>query len=101
MKGTTIVILLSSIGFIIIGLVYLRSKGIRKSFEESNIYKNTDKYIKINGLSNLILGMLGILIGIIDYFSIFTSKYIVILFIALILVQSIIHKIISKNNRNI
>ena len=55
MKGTTVVILLSSIGFIVIGLIYLRSKKIRKSFEESNIYKDTDKYIRINGLSNLIL----------------------------------------------
>ncbi|NLL31226.1 MAG: hypothetical protein GX258_09355 [Clostridiales bacterium] len=101
MKGTTVVILLSSIGFIVIGLIYLRSKKIRKSFEESNIYKDTDKYIRINGLSNLILGMLGILIGIIDYFGIFQSNYVIILFITLILIQSIIQRAISKSNRNI
>lgn len=101
MKGTTVVILLSSIGFIVIGLIYLRSKKIRKYFEESNIYKDTDKYIRINGLSNLILGMLGILIGIIDYFGIFQSNYVIILFITLILIQSIIQRAISKSNRNI
>ena len=101
MKGTTVVILLSSIGFIVIGLIYLRSKKIRKSFEESNIYKDTDKYIRINFLSNLILGMLGILIGIIDYFGIFQSNYVIILFITLILIQSIIQRAISKSNRNI
>ncbi|MBU5454684.1 hypothetical protein [Caproiciproducens sp. MSJ-32] len=99
MKATTIVILLSSIGFLIIGLIYLKSKKIRKSFEESMIYKNVDKYIKINALLNLILGILGILIGIADYFSIFESNYIVILFIVLILIQTIAQKVILKNNK--
>ena len=76
MKSTTLIMFLGSFGFLIIGLISLLSKRIKKYFKESGVYKDTDKFMYYNGVFNLFLGLVGIVLGILDMIFTEKSKYI-------------------------
>ncbi|WP_294170696.1 hypothetical protein, partial [uncultured Clostridium sp.] len=86
MKSTTLIMFLGSFGFLIIGLISLLSKRIKKYFKESGVYKDTDKFMYYNGVFNLFLGLVGIVLGILDMIFTEKSKYIIIIYIIFIFI---------------
>lgn len=101
MKSTTLVILLGSIGFIIIGLLSLLSKKMKSYLKESGVYSNIDKFMKYNGMFNLSIGLIGIILGILDIILSESSKYIIVIYIIFIVALSIIQNKSLKKYRNI
>lgn len=96
MDVTTIIIIVASIGFIIMGFVMLNSKKLKDILSSSNIYKDTEKYVNFNGKFNILMGIVGIGLGILNYLLSEKSNYIVISFIATILILTTLQKIIGK-----
>lgn len=96
MSGTTIIIILASIGFILMGLLMLKNKKLKEILISSNMYKDTDKYIKFNGMFNIYIGILGLILGGIDYILVEKSNYIVIIFIVCMLISTIAQKIVVR-----
>ncbi|MGG7060077.1 hypothetical protein ACQPUZ_17615 [Clostridium tertium] len=101
MKSTTLVILFGSIGFIIIGLISLLSKKMKRYFKESGVYKDTDNFMKYNGIFNLSLGLIGLILGILDIILVGVSKYIIVIYIIFIMTLSILQNRTLKKYRNI
>ncbi len=101
MRGSTIIIILGSLGFIIMGLISIRSKKIKNMLKNSGAYNDINKFMKLNGIFNMAMGIIGIIIGIIDYFLVEQSKYVVISFIILIAILSLIQNITLKKYKNI
>ncbi|MBD7913907.1 hypothetical protein H9660_01980 [Clostridium sp. Sa3CUN1] len=101
MKSTTLVILLGSLGFLVMGFVSLLSKKIKEYFKESGVYNNIDKFMKYNGIFNLSIGIIGIILGMLDILLEEKSKYIIIIYIILTLTISIIQNKLLKKYRNI
>ena len=96
MDVTTIIIIAASIGFIVMGLVMLNSKKLKDILSSSSMYKDTEKYVKINSKFNILMGTIGIGLGILNYLLSEKSNYIVIAFIATILVLTTVQKVIGK-----
>lgn len=101
MKSTTLVILLGSLGFIIMGVISLLSKKTKKYFKESGVYKDVDKFMKYNGTFNLSIGIIGAVLGILDIILVEKSKYIIVVYIVFTLTLSIIQNKLLKKYRNI
>lgn len=101
MKSTTLVIVIGSLGFIVIGLVYLLNKSIKEYFRVSGIYKDVDKFMNYNGKYNLVIGTIGLILGIVDNYFVESSKYTIIVYILVIFIFSIIQKMIIKKYKNI
>ena len=97
MRGSTVVIILGSIGFLLMGLLSLKSKKMRNFLKDSGVYNDIEKFMKLNGIFNISIGLLGVL----DYTSIEKSKYIVITFIIVIAIASFIQSKMLKKYRNI
>lgn len=96
MRGSTIVMIMASIGFILIGLVILGSKKIESLMSDVKIYTDTKKFISFNGMFNIGIGVVGLLLGILDYFYAELSKYIVIVFIIIMVTASLLQNKLSK-----
>ncbi|ATD54045.1 hypothetical protein [Clostridium chauvoei] len=96
MRGSTIVMIVASIGFILIGLVILSSKKIRKLMSEVQIYTDTNKFISFNGKFNIIVGLAGLLLGGLDYMFEEQSKYIVVIFIIVMVTASLLQNKLGK-----
>lgn len=101
MKSITLIMFLGSFGFLIIGLISLLNKKIKKYFKESGVYKDTDKFMYYNGVFNLFLGLVGILLGILDMILTEKSKYIIIIYIIFIFILSTIQNRVLKKYKNI
>ena len=101
MKSTTLIMFLGSFGFLILGLISLLSKRIKKYFKESGVYKDTDKFMYYNGVFNLFLGLVGIVLGILDMIFTEKSKYIIIIYIIFIFILSTIQNKLLKKYKNI
>ncbi|MGN0027530.1 MAG: hypothetical protein ACI33I_11115 [Clostridium sp.] len=101
MKSTTLIMVLGSFGFLIIGLISLLNKRIKKYFKESGVYKDTDKFMYYNGVFNLFLGLVGIVLGILDMILTEKSKYIIIIYIIFIFILSTIQNKLLKKYKNI
>ena len=101
MKSTTLVILLGSLGFIVFGLISLLSKKIKSYFKESGVYKDTDKFMYYNGVFNLSIGVIGIILGICDIVMLEKSKYIIVIYILFIFILTIIQNKFLKKYKNI
>ncbi|WP_300382205.1 hypothetical protein [Clostridium sp.] len=96
MSYITKVIIIASIGFIIMGITYLKSQKIKNSLKESELYKDSDRFIKFNGIFNISIGSIGILVGIINNFIPESSRIIAIIFSGVIIILSIIQNVYSK-----
>lgn len=101
MQITTLVILLGSLGFIIMGLISLLSKKMKSYFKESGVYKDTEKFMKYSGIFNVSIGLIGVVLGILDIALVEKSKYIVVIYIICILTLSVIQNKLLKKYRNI
>jgi uncharacterized membrane protein len=95
MKLTTIIIEVASIIYIIFGLLVLFSKGLRKNVERSNA-KDMNGYIAFNGKFNLVLGIIGVFIGLLDYFFPSLTKVWIGLFLIIMLGSSVIQAKVSR-----
>ena len=98
MDGISIIIIAASIGFIIIGLIMLKSKKLKEILTISNMYKDVEKYINFNGKFNILIGAIGIGLGIINTLLEEKSNYIVIAFVVTILFSTIIQKIVKNKH---
>ena len=101
MKSTTLIMFLGSFGFLIIGLISLLSKKIKNYFKESGVYKDADKFMHYNGIFNLSIGLIGIILGILDIILIEKSKYIIIIYIIFIFIVSTIQNRLLNQYNNI
>ena len=101
MKSTALIIVLSSSGFIIMGLVSLLSKKIKTYFKERGVYKDVDRFMYYNGVFNLSIGLIGVVLGILDNILSEKSKYIIVSYIFLILILSIVQNKVFKKYKNI
>ena len=100
MKITTVIMILGSLGFIVMGLISLLSKGIRNYFKESGIYNDVDAFMKYSSIFNLAIGVIGILLGGLDHFLNESSRVIVIVYVLVIFILSIIQRSILKKYKN-
>ncbi|MGL5380369.1 hypothetical protein [Clostridium sp.] len=100
MRATTIIMAIASIGFIIIALGVLKSKKLRNVLEQSNVYSDSSKMLKFNGIFNLSIGIIGLILSVLDYFFYEKSKIIVIIFIVVTILGSLIQSIMGKKYRN-
>lgn len=96
MSYTTKIIFIASIGFIIMGVTYLKSEKVKKSLRNSGLYKDADGFIKFNGVFNISIGFIGVLVGVSDYFFSEISRQIVTIFGGLIILLTIIQNMYSK-----
>ena len=78
MRGTTIIMVLASLWFLVLGISILKIKKIREILENSSVANDKTSYVKFNALFNVSLGVIGIVLGIIDYFLGQYSLYIVV-----------------------
>lgn len=101
MRGSTVVIILGSIGFLLMGLLSLKSKKMRNFLKDSGVYNDIEKFMKLNGIFNISISLVGIILGVLDYTFIEKSKYIVITFIIVIAIASFIQSKMLKKYRNI
>lgn len=100
MRLSTIIILLASIGFILMGIITSNNKA-KNLLQNTGVFTDVDKFIKVNLIFNLLIGIIGICLGIVDYMLIEKSRYIQISFIIVIAVLSLIQRSIGKNYRNV
>ena len=81
MKITSVVLILGSLGFIFMGLVSLLSKKMQVYFKESGVYKDSEKFMKYNGIFNLVIGSTGLILGLLDIFLLDKSRILIVLYI--------------------
>ena len=96
MNYITKVILIVSIGFIIMGITYLKNEKIKKALRECGLYKDANGFIKVNGILNISIGVIGILIAISNYFFSEFSRNFLMIFAVLIIISLFIQKIYCK-----
>ncbi|MBE6055180.1 MAG: hypothetical protein E7212_15000 [Clostridium sartagoforme] len=101
MKSTALVMLLGSSGFIINALISLLSKKLKKYLKESGVYNDADKFMHYNGIFNLAIGLIGIVLGILDILLVQKSKYIIVIYIITILIISVTQNKLLKKYKNI
>ena len=70
-------------------------------FKESGVYKDSEKFMKYNGIFNLVIGSTGLILGLLDIFLLDKSRILIVLYIIMIVAVSVIQKIILKKYRNI
>ena len=61
----------------------------------------TEKFMKYNGIFNLVIGSTGLILGLLDIFLLDKSRILIVLYIIMIVAVSVIQKIILKKYRNI
>lgn len=96
MNATTIILIFASFGFIVMGVLMLKSKKLKEILASSGMYKDTNKYIDFNGKFNISIGFVGLGVSILNYFFEGKSNYIIISFILIILIATIVQKVMVK-----
>lgn len=91
MRLESIIILLGSIGFVLMGFFALYT-----STRENKVTKEQKEYIKINGIINLITGFIGTSISLISIISKSLNKIAIVIFIATIFIGTLIQLLLSK-----
>ncbi len=99
MSGSTLIILLASLWFIIFGLLILYNKKVRNIMETGSRVTNKEAYVKFNGKFNLILGVIGLLLGALDYFIKGYTLVFVIIFIIMMFGASVLQSLSAKKYR--
>ncbi len=97
MKATTIVMFVASLWFLVIGCLVLFNKSVKDKME-SSIRNASDKsgYLRFNGMFNLVIGVIGIIIAIADYFVKDSAKSTLIIFIVVMLASSLLQASLGK-----
>lgn len=94
MKIENITMLIGSIGFLLMGLFALYISTKQNKEDGSN-----EKYTKINGALNLIIGLVGSIISVVSIINSSLTKICIIIFIITILANTIIQLFLSKRYR--
>lgn len=94
MEKINILIFVISIGFMIIGGVFLKSKSIKASIQSMGTYKDVNKYVNTNGIINIIAGGLIAIFNVIDI--VLKTSYELYLILPIIILSSIITSIFNK-----
>lgn len=90
MKATTIVMFVTSIFFIIFGMLILINKDFRgKMTKSTRNIRDKEGYMRFNAKYNIIIGSLGVIVAIIDNFIV-NNKITLIMFIGVMLGASLI-----------
>jgi len=97
MEKINIIIFLVSIGFFIIGVIFLKSKSLKSSIEAIGTYKDVEKYLTTNALINIIAAILICISNVIDI--ILKTPYELYLVLPIIVLSSLISIIFSKSNK--
>lgn len=96
MDKVTIIMMLASIGFIIMGSFILFSKSLRANMDTVSSYK----LIRQNATMNILVGIIGVVIATIGIFMNQWIKVLIIIFIIMIAILSISQYILGKKYRN-
>ena len=97
MEKINILIFLVSIGFLVIGITFLKSKSIKNSIESMGTYKDINKYTSINGMVNIIAGLLIAVFNIIDI--VLKTSYELYLVLPIIILSSLVTTILNKKTK--
>ena len=97
----TLVMLIGSLGFIIMGLLNLFNNKLKEFFRNSGLYKDTDSFMKYSSLFNFIIGIIGIILGILNHIFYSKSQLIIIIYISITFILNIIQRIVLKKYKNI
>ncbi|MGL5087469.1 MAG: hypothetical protein ACRC68_17415, partial [Clostridium sp.] len=81
--------------------VMLKNQKIEKILDSSNLYSDTKKYMKFNGQFNIVLGVVGAILALVNYMLPTYSNYIVIIFISIILIATIAQKLIGNKYKSV
>lgn len=96
----TLVMIIGSLGFLVMGLINLFNKKIKEFFKSSGVYKDIDEFMKYSALFNFIIGGAGIILGILNYMAYDKSNIFIVIYIVLIFILSIIQRIVLKKYKN-
>ncbi len=99
MKSTTLIMIIGGLCFLGTGLFTYFSKGIKKKMRELDNVKNKEEYMNFTSKYNIILGLIGILLGALELFMPNQGNLFVIIFIVCMFVASIIQYKVSKKYR--
>ena len=97
----TLVMIFGSLGFIIMGLFNLCSKKLKELFRNSGLYKDVDNFIKYTAIFNFIIGIVGIILGFLNYIIHNQSTIIIVIYIVTIFILNMIQKITLEKYKNI
>ena len=97
----TLVMIFGSLGFIIMGLFNLFSKKLKELFISSGLYNDVDNFIKYTAIFNFIIGIVGIVLGFMNYVTHNQSTIIIIIYIVTNFILNMIQKITLKKYKNI
>lgn len=96
MTGSTLIILLASLWFIIFGLLITYNKKVREILVTGSRVTNKEAYVKFNGIFNIILGILGLVLGVLDYFIKGYTLVFVVIFIVMMFSASLLQSLSAK-----
>ncbi len=96
MSGSTFIILIASLWFIIYGFMMFKSKVMRDIIGEGAKVKDKEGFLIANGKFNIIVGILGIILGVIDIFIYGYSIVFVIIFVIMMFVATFSQRIIGN-----
>lgn len=99
MKTTTIIMIVASLWFIVFGVLAFLNRGLsgRMKAYLSGV-KDKEAYLKFNGIFNIFTGLIGIILGIVDYF-LKNNIIAVLIFIFLIVLAAPIQGILGRKFR--
>lgn len=100
MDKVTIIIVFSSIGFLLMGSFILCSKTVKSIMVTEENYSKCDKFIKKNGYLNIFVGVTGIFIAIVNNFNEKWTEILIIIFIVMIVILYLLQYILGKKYRN-
>lgn len=100
MKATSIVMLVTSLWFVIFGILVLTKNKVGEKIRIAAANaRDKEGYIKFNGRFNIIVGSLGVLIGIADIFAKENSKVTLIAFVVVMMGSSFVQSMLSNKYR--
>lgn len=100
MGKVTIIIMLASIGFILMGIFILYNKTIKSIMVTNENYNKSNKFIKQNAYMNILAGLIGVIIAFITIIKGEWTKILILLFIIMIAILSLLQYILGKKYRN-
>ncbi|MBU3194481.1 hypothetical protein [Clostridium algidicarnis] len=96
MKATTVVMFVTSIFFIIFGIIVLSNKKFReKMISSTKNIRDKEGYIRFNAKYNIIIGSLGLIVAVVDNF-ISEGKITLVMFIGVMLGASLMQSMKVK-----
>ncbi|GIM28301.1 hypothetical protein CPJCM30710_09670 [Clostridium polyendosporum] len=96
MRTTTLVLEVASILYMIFGIVLAFGKGLAQKLEKRSNLKDSKGYVKFIGRFNIILGIVGVVLGILDFAFPNLTKVWIITFLIIMMSSSLIQNKLTK-----